>query len=66
MNDLDRGGRFFGSADQAEAYAVDGKDGWEKQSEQEEGNKDLRQGHSRNATAVSNFHIYHNQLIAFR
>lgn len=66
MHDLECGGGFFGSVDQAETNAVNGKDGREEQSEQEEGNKDLRQGHSRVATAVAKFHIYHNQPIAFR
>jgi len=66
MHALERGGRFFGSADQAQTNAVNSKDGGEKQSEQEEGDKHLGEGHGRVATAVSKFHIYHNQPIAFR
>jgi len=65
MHALERGGGFFGSADQAETNAVNGENRWEKQSEQEKGDKDLGQGHGRVATAVSKFHILHNEPVSF-
>jgi hypothetical protein len=64
---LKRGRRLFSSVDQAETDSVNGKDGWEEQSEQKKGDQDLGEGHSRRAAAaVWKFHIYYNESATFR
>jgi len=61
MDALEAGHRLFAGVDQAETDSVNFKNGGEKDSEQEDRDKDLDQGATGLGLTISKFHTFHNE-----